>query len=269
MHWIALAISLFLFYFASPGIREVSELQDTFSAGVTCYQNKEYEEAIESFLKVVKASKRIPDERRESLVGNALFSVGCCYYRRKEPDYDLAIKYFNKLRKEFPDSSKSEDALAYLGSTYLKIEDYENAIKSYQQRVDKAKEAENVEAEIDLTLQISQCYTKKEDYEKALKTLDKLKSEHWRSDYSIISKKSRNGDGEKGIAVMRGEARDIWQKCQTRHRTGEQMTTKLTSLTLRARGNSKCKFISLAHLLTGDFLKGCFWELNPDKSGLE
>ena len=27
---------------------------------------------------------------------------------------------------------------------------------------------------------------------------------HWQSDYSIVSRKSRNGDGEKGIAVMRG-----------------------------------------------------------------
>jgi len=26
---------------------------------------------------------------------------------------------------------------------------------------------------------------------------------HWQSDYSIVSKKSRNGDGEKGIAAMR------------------------------------------------------------------
>lgn len=27
---------------------------------------------------------------------------------------------------------------------------------------------------------------------------------HWQSDYSIVSKKSCNRDGEKGIAVMRG-----------------------------------------------------------------
>jgi hypothetical protein len=26
---------------------------------------------------------------------------------------------------------------------------------------------------------------------------------HWQSDYSVLSKKSLNGDGEKGIAVMR------------------------------------------------------------------
>jgi len=85
---------------------------------------------------------------------------------------------------------------------------------------------------------------------------------HWQSDYSIVSRKSRNGDGEKGIAVMRREARDT----SARRRTGEQMRTKLVSLTLRARENPRCKFISLAHLLTEDFLEGCFWELKRDKA---
>jgi len=89
---------------------------------------------------------------------------------------------------------------------------------------------------------------------------------HWQSDYSIVSRKSRNGDGEKGIAVMRGGAGDT----SARHRTGEQMSTKLASLTQRARENPKCKFISVAHLLTEDYLKGCFWELKRDKaSGID
>ena len=89
---------------------------------------------------------------------------------------------------------------------------------------------------------------------------------HWRSDYPIVSVKSRNGDGEKGIAVMRREARDTF----ARHRTGQQMTTKLASLTLRAEKEPKCKFVSLAHLLTEEFLKGCFRELKRDKaSGID
>lgn len=48
------------------------------------------------------------------------------------------------------------------------------------------------------------------------------------------------------------------------------MRTKLMSLTLRARRSPDCKFTSLAHLLTEDFLKGCFWELKRDKaSGID
>lgn len=44
------------------------------------------------------------------------------------------------------------------------------------------------------------------------------------------------------------------------------MTTKLVSLTQRAKENPKCKVISLAHLLTEDFLRSCFWELKRDKA---
>lgn len=51
-----------------------------------------------------------------------------------------------------------------------------------------------------------------------------------------------------------------------RHRTGVQMSTKLASITLRAREDSKCKFTSLAHVLTEDFLKDCFYELKRDKA---
>jgi len=56
------------------------------------------------------------------------------------------------------------------------------------------------------------------------------------------------------------------KETSTRHRTGEQMRTKLMSLTQRARREPKCKFVSLAHLLTEDFLKGCYWELKRDKA---
>ena len=48
------------------------------------------------------------------------------------------------------------------------------------------------------------------------------------------------------------------------------MRTKLTSLTLRAEGNPKSVFTSVAHLLTEDFLTDCFWELKRDKaSGID
>jgi RNA-directed DNA polymerase len=44
------------------------------------------------------------------------------------------------------------------------------------------------------------------------------------------------------------------------------LSTKLLSITLRAREDPKCMFTSLAHLLTEDFLKECFWELKRDKA---
>lgn len=44
------------------------------------------------------------------------------------------------------------------------------------------------------------------------------------------------------------------------------MSTKLSSLTQRARGDPRGKFTSLAHLLTEDFLLECFKELKRDKA---
>jgi len=89
---------------------------------------------------------------------------------------------------------------------------------------------------------------------------------HWQSDYPIVSVKSLNGDGEKGIAVMQRDVRDT----SAALRGGVQMSTKLTSLTLRAQENRKEQFTSLVHLLTEGFLEGCFRELKRDKaSGID
>lgn len=89
---------------------------------------------------------------------------------------------------------------------------------------------------------------------------------HWQSDYPIVSVKSPNRDGEKGIAVMQRDVRDTSAVL----RGGVQMSTKLTSLTLRAKENRKEQFTSLAYLLTESFLEGCFRELKRDKaSGID
>jgi hypothetical protein len=44
------------------------------------------------------------------------------------------------------------------------------------------------------------------------------------------------------------------------------MSTKLSSLTQRAKENPKHRFTRLIDLLTEDFLKECFWELKRDKA---
>jgi len=85
---------------------------------------------------------------------------------------------------------------------------------------------------------------------------------HWQSDYLILPKNLEKSRGGKGVAVRQREVRDT----TARHRTGGQLSTKLASLTQRARKNPECRFISLAHLLTEDFLLGCFWELKRDKA---
>ena len=85
---------------------------------------------------------------------------------------------------------------------------------------------------------------------------------HRQSDYSILSKKPMKVGGEKGIAEMRRDAKET----SAGRRTGKQTLTKLVSLTQRARENPNYKFMTLAYLLTEDFLEACFWELKGDKA---
>ncbi len=74
--------------------------------------------------------------------------------------------------------------------------------------------------------------------------------------------KQGNACGAKGLAVMQREERDT----SSTHSGGTKVLTKLALLTLRARENPRCKFTSLMHLFTEDFLKGCFRELKRGKS---
>jgi len=84
----------------------------------------------------------------------------------------------------------------------------------------------------------------------------------WESDQPILPKKQGNACEGKGLAGMRWDGRDT----SSTLRGGQGMSTKLSSLTLRARESPKCKFTSLAHLLTEDFLRECFLELKRGKA---
>jgi len=46
-------------------------------------------------------------------------------------------------------------------------------------------------------------YSLRECCDKPIKGKDRQDIIHWPSDYLIVLKKSRNGDGEKGVAVIR------------------------------------------------------------------
>lgn len=105
-------------------------------------------------------------------------------------------------------------------------------------------------------------YFQKECCNKPIDGKERQEIIHWQSDYSVVSKKSLNRDGEKGIAVMREDAKDT----SAGLRTGEQMKTKLAFLTQRAKKEPKSKFTSLAHLLTANFLGECFQELKRNKA---
>lgn len=86
---------------------------------------------------------------------------------------------------------------------------------------------------------------------------------HWQSDSSIVSKKPCNGGGEKGAAGIQRGVRDT----TAGHCAGERLSTKLASLTLRAKENPKFKVTSMMNTLVNeDFLKECFRKLKRDKA---
>jgi len=84
----------------------------------------------------------------------------------------------------------------------------------------------------------------------------------WESDKPIVAMKPVNAGGAKGLTGMRRDLRDRTAGL----RTGARFSTKLKSLTLRARKNSRNRFCALMHLLTGDFLLACFGELKRNKA---
>lgn len=84
----------------------------------------------------------------------------------------------------------------------------------------------------------------------------------WESDQSIVVRKQGNACGAKGLAVMDRGGRDT----SSTHRGGQRKSTELLSLSVRARGNPRMRFTSLAHYLTVDFLRECFRELKRNKA---
>lgn len=82
------------------------------------------------------------------------------------------------------------------------------------------------------------------------------------SDQLVVAKRQGNACGAKELARMRRDARDT----SAGHRTGERMSTKLASLTQRAKRNPKYKFISLMHMITEDYLMECLEEIKANKS---
>jgi RNA-directed DNA polymerase len=92
------------------------------------------------------------------------------------------------------------------------------------------------------------------------------------SDKPIVARKPGNAGGAKGLTDMRPDGvpprpgtRDLRDRTAG-HGTGVQFSTKLKSLTLRARRHPKYRFISLMHRFTEDALLVCFGELKRNKA---
>jgi len=89
-----------------------------------------------------------------------------------------------------------------------------------------------------------------------------LQKASWQSDQPVVSMKQGNSCGEKGLEKVREDVGET----SAEHRIGEQMSTKLVSLTLRARKDSRYKFITIMNLFTEEYLLECFGELKKNKA---
>ena len=84
----------------------------------------------------------------------------------------------------------------------------------------------------------------------------------WESDQPIVALKQGNACRAKGLAAVFWEGRDT----SSTLRGGKRKSTKLLSLSFRARENPQLRFTSLAYMLTVDFLRRCFRELKRNKA---
>jgi group II intron reverse transcriptase/maturase len=82
------------------------------------------------------------------------------------------------------------------------------------------------------------------------------------SDQLVVSGKQGNACGEKGLEKMREDTRGT----SVERRIGEPMSTKLESLTQRARRDSGYKFMTIMSLFTPEYLRECFGELKKGKA---
>ena len=81
-----------------------------------------------------------------------------------------------------------------------------------------------------------------------------MQKARWESDQSIVVRKQGNSCGAKGLAVTGRGDRDT----SSTHRGGPRKSTKLSSLSVRAREKPRMRFTSLVHNLTVGFLGECF-----------
>lgn len=109
---------LLLFSFV-PGQQDVG----IFSDAITLYRKNNFPEAQILFLKIYNSGKSGND-----LKSTSLFYAGKCYFNMKMPD--AGIESFEKLSRQFPNSSYNEPVLYELAKTYFERKEYDKSVFS-------------------------------------------------------------------------------------------------------------------------------------------
>jgi peptidoglycan lytic transglycosylase len=99
--------------------------------------NRDFEGARAHYLAVVEQNLKNPT------VPNALYQIGRGFYL--EQRYDEALKYFQRVSKEFPDSVSARDALSFTAASYNRLKRTDDAVAAYKSFLDRFPDAPNPE----------------------------------------------------------------------------------------------------------------------------
>jgi len=142
-----------------------------FNLGLAYYKEQMFDDAIEAFKQMLETNKADVDSHKK-VDATAVQIIGIIYYNYKNND-DEAIKYFKKAIELNPADA---DNYYYIGLSYLRKGDTENALQSF-----KASLSKGIKDTTDVKFRIGQIYYKKNQYSDAIKYFEdviKEKSDH-------------------------------------------------------------------------------------------
>ncbi|OGS33719.1 MAG: hypothetical protein A2293_15415 [Elusimicrobia bacterium RIFOXYB2_FULL_49_7] len=161
------------------GIRQFREgnnikSQELFGQAMMEYQNGKYTNSIAGF-------KRIVDEYGSSRSApKALFLIGGLYYELG--NYTLSVDAYQKYIGKY-DESEFLNAAVYkgLGSAYIQMRDYDNAISAFKTAIRKYPDDFSIP---ELRYKLARCLVEKKDTVAAKSELENLKNQYPASFYS-------------------------------------------------------------------------------------
>ncbi|MBU2583815.1 MAG: tetratricopeptide repeat protein [Bacteroidetes bacterium] len=123
--------------------------------------------AVTKFINVIeKCSKILQYSSTSSFVDDALMMIGQCYFYQKE--YPSAIRKFSELRDNFPNSSLNLSARFWLAKSIAGSNDFEQAIKHFNDLITFAVEEDEEDIVADAYLELMKINIAKNEYEKVI-----------------------------------------------------------------------------------------------------
>ncbi len=162
-----------------------------------CY--KDFPTAIMSYKELEKLALENDDKGK---INTAYTSLGILY--KNSGQYATAIDYFNKVTKNKPDNSYLVSNYGNLGQVYFQMDDYENAIKAYQQSLnilndtiiaDKNLPESYKVMQTGMIITIADVYLAMGDYEKAETSYKDALEENKKLNYRIFDCVASKGLG--------------------------------------------------------------------------